>query len=429
MSSKHILGGLILLAGLVVPAQAQNCDCNKDCCPPCYKYRYEGPPKIKFKKGCPKPLCDPCNLPHYGYYPTCWGPWPFQQDWCHCPVPPPAALVPPYAPKQPGEDEKLSPMPRKVEATPPDSLPPASMPTLKTEPLPSAAVGPTPLPPAEEKPAEAKTPTPMPVVPAVNEQVEPVPAVPAVDKQEPVKSGVTEPMPGVHGVEKQEPEKPGVPEPPPSILQAEPAKEPTLNPTEPAPKDTAPKTAEAPKPVETAPKAIAPVPVDPAPKDTVPAPAEAAPKDTSPAPIESAVKDGNPVPPGALPTEMQKPEIQSSGPALSPSPMPELNPPGALPSQPEMKKAEEPQAQRPRNVPTDGKGPMMRMVNSRRILLDYEVADVPSPQQSVLELWFTQDGRKWYKDPMTVKVGSPYVVEVSKESTYGFTLVARGPPA
>ena len=63
-------------------------------CPPYYKHHYEGRPKIKFKHGCPRPICDPCNLPHYGYFQTCWHPWPFPPDWSHCVVPPPGALVP-----------------------------------------------------------------------------------------------------------------------------------------------------------------------------------------------------------------------------------------------------------------------------------------------------------------------------------------------
>src|SRR5262249_15074712 len=58
---------------------------------------------LKFKCACPKPVCDPCNLPHYGYFATCWRPWPWPHDWSHCPVPPPGALVPmpPPAPPPP----------------------------------------------------------------------------------------------------------------------------------------------------------------------------------------------------------------------------------------------------------------------------------------------------------------------------------------
>jgi hypothetical protein len=47
----------------------------------------DGPPKLKFKKMCPKPVCNPCCLLHYGYFATCWHPWPFPPDFSHCPYP------------------------------------------------------------------------------------------------------------------------------------------------------------------------------------------------------------------------------------------------------------------------------------------------------------------------------------------------------
>src|SRR5262245_36824157 len=67
-----------------------SCKCDK--CPPPYVHCSEGPPKLKFKHACPKPVCDPCTLPHYGYFQACWRPWLLPPDWSHCPVPPPGAL-------------------------------------------------------------------------------------------------------------------------------------------------------------------------------------------------------------------------------------------------------------------------------------------------------------------------------------------------
>jgi hypothetical protein len=83
--------------------------------------------------------------------------------------------------------------------------------------------------------------------------------------------------------------------------------------------------------------------------------------------------------------------------------------------------------QRPQPVNSGAGGPQMRMVNSRRILLDYDLADVPKPEQAMLELWYTQDGKKWTKDDLTISSGSPYIVEVNKEGTYGFMMIARSP--
>jgi len=73
-------------------------------CPPPYFWYTEGPPRLRFKKACPRPVCDPCNLEHYGYYQTCWRPWAYPPDWSHCPVPPPGVVLPPpatppYAPR------------------------------------------------------------------------------------------------------------------------------------------------------------------------------------------------------------------------------------------------------------------------------------------------------------------------------------------
>jgi hypothetical protein len=62
-------------------------------CPHPFCHTQEGPPCIHYKCGCPRPVCDPCNLPHYGYFQPCWKPWPYGPDWSHCPELPPAALV------------------------------------------------------------------------------------------------------------------------------------------------------------------------------------------------------------------------------------------------------------------------------------------------------------------------------------------------
>ncbi|MGF1580700.1 MAG: hypothetical protein ACFCD0_15165 [Gemmataceae bacterium] len=67
-------------------------------CPPPYTHCQEGPPRLHFKRRCPRPVCHPCKLQHYGYYQPCWRPWPFPRDFRHCPGPVPAAEVPPAPP-------------------------------------------------------------------------------------------------------------------------------------------------------------------------------------------------------------------------------------------------------------------------------------------------------------------------------------------
>jgi hypothetical protein len=107
-------------AGALAPAPEASAwfgifGCCHEKCPPYYIHCQEGPPKIKIKCGCPKPVCDPCTLPHFGYFRTCWQPWPFPPDWSHCPVPPPAVALAPHlmAPPGPGGPDQ-----------PPAQLPP-----------------------------------------------------------------------------------------------------------------------------------------------------------------------------------------------------------------------------------------------------------------------------------------------------------------
>jgi hypothetical protein len=67
----------------------------------------------------------------------------------------------------------------------------------------------------------------------------------------------------------------------------------------------------------------------------------------------------------------------------------------------------------------------VRMVNSKRISLNYEIKDVGPSGVSTVELWYTQDGKKWEKSDTPSKPRPPFVVDVKEEGLYGFTLVAR----
>ena len=84
--------------------------CQTHHCPPPFYHCQERPPVICIKCGCPRPVCNPCVRPNFGYFQSCWIPWPLPPDWSHCPVPPPAAFVqlgqppqgvPPYPHKLP----------------------------------------------------------------------------------------------------------------------------------------------------------------------------------------------------------------------------------------------------------------------------------------------------------------------------------------
>jgi hypothetical protein len=103
--------------------QGCNEGCNRWDCPPKYKYCQEGPPCIWVQCGCPRPVCCPIDAPNWGYFPTCWRPYPWGPNWSHCyGMPPAAQIVPPlshgeYTP--PGEPPTQLPQPRQV--TPPNA--------------------------------------------------------------------------------------------------------------------------------------------------------------------------------------------------------------------------------------------------------------------------------------------------------------------
>jgi hypothetical protein len=82
-------------------------------CPPPYKHCQEGPPRLCFKTVCPRPVCGPCDLKHFGYFQNCWMPYPYAPDWSHCPVP--QAVIDNVVPVVPGTSAptvRLPPMER-----------------------------------------------------------------------------------------------------------------------------------------------------------------------------------------------------------------------------------------------------------------------------------------------------------------------------
>jgi hypothetical protein len=89
------------------------------CCPSFF-HCTPRPPHIHYKCVCsPKPICDPCELHNYGYYPVCWRPWMQDVDYSHCPVPPPTVLAPNFNPpamtaNTTTEDELTLPTPKRV---------------------------------------------------------------------------------------------------------------------------------------------------------------------------------------------------------------------------------------------------------------------------------------------------------------------------
>jgi len=80
-------GALCAAAALTVPSRADpGCGfhCQRHHCPPHFRHCQERGPRIRFHKGCPKPICNPCDLPHWGYWETSWRQWPFPPNWAPC---------------------------------------------------------------------------------------------------------------------------------------------------------------------------------------------------------------------------------------------------------------------------------------------------------------------------------------------------------
>jgi hypothetical protein len=67
--------------------------------------------------------------------------------------------------------------------------------------------------------------------------------------------------------------------------------------------------------------------------------------------------------------------------------------------------------------------PLVRLVNTKRITLNFEVKDVGPSGLAGVELWYTQDCRSWQK--YDASPSALAVVEVDEEGMYGFTSVAR----
>jgi hypothetical protein len=145
---------------------------------------------------------------------------------------------------------------------------------------------------------------------------------------------------------------------------------------------------------------------------------------SQPAPLPLLKTEPTPIPtPTPLPADLKQDEPGLPVPILKPA---EATAP-AFPNPAVRSSATRPAELRQHSTSVASAAPARRMVNSRRIMLDYDLADVPSPERSVLELWYTQDGRRWFKDQTQVKSGAPYVIEVNREGTYGFMMVARQP--
>jgi hypothetical protein len=69
-------------------------------------------------------------------------------------------------------------------------------------------------------------------------------------------------------------------------------------------------------------------------------------------------------------------------------------------------------------------GPPIQLVNSRSLVLDFELKGVGASGLGNIELYYTRNGQIWHKHNGPVPSQSPIPVDVSEDGLYGFTVVA-----
>src|SRR5262249_20281348 len=112
------------------------------------------------------------------------------------------------------------------------------------------------------------------------------------------------------------------------------------------------------------------------------------------------------------------PPVAAKSPEPLPAAQPVVMPPANAPPEP-------PRVATPMEpVTANPAGPgasEVRLVNNKRISLNYEVKDVGTSGVTSVELWCTRDGRTWKKKETLPHTQPPCVVEVEDEDLYGFT--------
>jgi hypothetical protein len=66
-----------------------------------------------------------------------------------------------------------------------------------------------------------------------------------------------------------------------------------------------------------------------------------------------------------------------------------------------------------------------RLVNSKKISLQYQVRNAGPSGIALVEVWRTCDGRKWEKFGQQANARPPFIAEVEKEGQYGFTIIPK----
>jgi hypothetical protein len=154
-----------------------------------------------------------------------------------------------------------------------------------------------------------------------------------------------------------------------------------------------------------------------------------------PTPIHRVVNSEK-APAGELPKPMP-PQVASAVQSLTITsfeqlPGPSLDPSDTKPAKPkeiklgahELASAWAPTAVSPTPATTTF-SPVVRLLNKKRITLNYEIKDIGPSGVSGVELWYTRDAKNWSRQEGTLENKPPYIIEVKEEGLYGFTLLAK----
>lgn len=71
----------------------------------------------------------------------------------------------------------------------------------------------------------------------------------------------------------------------------------------------------------------------------------------------------------------------------------------------------------------------VRLVNSKRIQLAYEIRDGNNAEASLVDIWYTQDGGRWHRYGTMRRADGPCLVEAPGEGVFGFLILARSEDA
>ncbi len=130
-------------------------------------------------------------------------------------------------------------------------------------------------------------------------------------------------------------------------------------------------------------------------------------------------------PPPPLPSEtMVDPDLARATMVQAPNQHPEIADPNAIKAPLKTLLAKKTDADQ--EAPASGStSAPIRMVNTKRVTLNYELKDMDNSGISGVELWRTRDAHSWERGEIVAQTNHSFSVEVKDEGLHGFTLLAR----